>query len=105
MRVDPSKSPCACPAGARRCRCSPVTVEPVPGLAGARRCSPVTVEPVLAGDRLLVADSTGRVSALSPYDGAILGSIKVGAPVFLPPVVVDQTVLVLEDDGTLTAYR
>ena len=70
------------------------------------RADPITVHgPVLAGDRLLVADSTGRVSALSPYDGAILGSIKVGAPVFLPPVVVDQTVLVLDDDGTLTAYR
>ena len=61
--------------------------------------------PILAGERLLVTDSTGRVTALSPYDGMILGSTKVGAPLFLPPVVAGKTVLVLDDDGTLTAYR
>ena len=70
------------------------------------RAGPIAVHgPVLAGDRLLVTDSTGKVTALSPYTGAILGSIDVGSPVFLPPVVVDKTVLVLDDGGTLTAYR
>ena len=70
------------------------------------RADPITVHgPVLAGDRLLVADSTGKITALSPYTGAIMGSVKVGSPVFLPPVVVDKTVLVLDDGGTLTAFR
>lgn len=61
--------------------------------------------PVLAGDRLVVAGSTGELRTLSPYTGEALGRVSVGGPVLLPPIVADGTLLVLRDDGTLIAFR
>lgn len=61
--------------------------------------------PVLAGDRLLLASTDGRLVSVSPYDGAIQGEVEVGAPVRVAPVVAQETVYVLRDDGVLLAYR
>lgn len=61
--------------------------------------------PVLAGDRLLFAGSTGEAVSVSPYTGEILGRIDLGAPVSLPPIVFNETLVFLTDDGTLLAYR
>lgn len=61
--------------------------------------------PVAAGDRLLVAGSTGEVLAVSPYDGRILGRISVGQSVTIAPIVANQTIFLITDDATLIALR
>jgi outer membrane protein assembly factor BamB len=61
--------------------------------------------PVLAGNRLLVVSSTGRLLNVSPYDGSILGREKLGAGTLLPPVVAGETLYILRNDATLVAYR
>lgn len=61
--------------------------------------------PVLVGDRLLVGSSDGFVYSISPYTGELLGHIEVGDAVYVSPVVADGTVYILDNDGTLYAYR
>ena len=61
--------------------------------------------PVLAGDRLLVVSSLGEIYSLSPFKGTILGKVDVSASIFIPPIVAGKTLFVLDDDGTLTAFR
>ncbi len=61
--------------------------------------------PVLAGDRLVVAGSTGEAVSVSPYTGEVLGRVSLPAPVRLAPIVVDATLLFLTENGDLLAYR
>ncbi len=61
--------------------------------------------PVLAGDRLVLAGSTGEVASMSPYTGELLGRTELGGPVSLPPIVAGGTVYFLTDSGQLLAYR
>jgi len=61
--------------------------------------------PVLAGDRLFVVSSHGYMLTLSPYTGEILSGIKLPGGAVIPPVVANQTIYVLTDDGDLVAYR
>lgn len=61
--------------------------------------------PVLAGDRLILAGSTGEAITLSPYTGEILGRIALPGPVSLPPVVANGTLYLLTNNGELLAYR
>ena len=61
--------------------------------------------PVLVGDRLIVAGSDGRVLAISPYDGRVLGGRNVGSAVRQPPVVADRTLFIVTDDADLIAFR
>ena len=61
--------------------------------------------PVLAGDRLLVAGTTGELLAISPYNGEIMGKVDMKAPVRLAPVVSNGTIYVLTDNGELIVLR
>ncbi len=61
--------------------------------------------PVLAGGRLILAGTHGRLRFLDPADGAMLAELEVGRRHRLPPVVAAGTLLLLDDDGVLTAYR
>lgn len=61
--------------------------------------------PVLASDRLIVVSSRGDGVAVSPYDGDVLGTIRLPDGASLSPVVADGTIYVLTDDGDLVAYR
>jgi outer membrane protein assembly factor BamB len=61
--------------------------------------------PVLAGDRLLVAGTTGDLLAVSPYTGEILGKLDVRDPVRLAPIVANRTIYVLTESGRLIALR
>lgn len=63
------------------------------------------VGPVLASDRLVVANNLGEVWAVSPYTGDALGRIEVSGGVDVAPVVAAGTLLILTDDGRLTALR
>jgi outer membrane protein assembly factor BamB len=63
------------------------------------------VGPILAGDRLVVGNSLGSAVSISPYTGAVLGTQKLSDALSLPPVVAANTLFVVTDDGTLTAFR
>jgi outer membrane protein assembly factor BamB len=61
--------------------------------------------PVLAGDRLILASSEGQMVNVSAGDGKVQSTSKVGAPVFLSPVVANSTLYVLDNSGKITAFR
>jgi outer membrane protein assembly factor BamB len=63
------------------------------------------VGPVLAGDRLVLANSAGQMVNVSPYDGAVQSTVNVGERVTLSPVVANNTLYMLSDSGQLTAWR
>ena len=62
-------------------------------------------EPVLASDRLIIASSIGKIYSVSPYTGQILGETQVDGSIFIEPIVVDKTLLLLDKQGNLTAFR
>jgi outer membrane protein assembly factor BamB len=62
--------------------------------------------PLLVSDRLIVSGTSQDALSISPYTGEILGHLKLSeaaAPV--PPIVADGTVLIVSNDGRLTALR
>lgn len=62
--------------------------------------------PLLVSDRLIVTGTSGQALSISPYTGAILGHMELSDPAApTVPVVVDGTVLILTNDGRLTALR
>ena len=61
--------------------------------------------PVLAGDRLVLGNNLGEIYSLSPYNGAVLGKISIGAGIAALPVVANRQLLILQNDGSLSAYR
>ena len=63
------------------------------------------VGPVLAGGRLIVANNQGALIFVDPVTGAVQGQTAVGASVTLPPVVANNALYVLDDDGRLHAFR
>jgi outer membrane protein assembly factor BamB len=63
------------------------------------------VGPVLAGDRLYLASSRGAITAVSPTDGTIGTTIETKASYTLPPLVANNMLYLLDESGTLTAYR
>ena len=54
---------------------------------------------------VVMADFEGYVHWLSVDDGRIMARTRVGAGVIAPPVVVDDQVYILDQDGEITAYR
>jgi len=70
------------------------------------RDGPITwAGPVLAGDRLLLASSTGDAFAVSPYNGDVLGEIEIPRGTFIAPIVANKTVYILTDAAELLAFR
>jgi outer membrane protein assembly factor BamB len=62
--------------------------------------------PVLAGGRLLVLGTNKQMVSINPLTGETLGIQELSdVPAPFPPVIVDGTVLVVTDDGKLTAWR
>jgi outer membrane protein assembly factor BamB len=61
--------------------------------------------PVLAGGKLILVSSTERMVRVDPATGAIESELRLGGPAFLPPIVANNMLYVLTDDGRLTAYR
>lgn len=63
------------------------------------------VGPVVAGDRLILANSAGQVVNVSPVDGSVQSTVDTKAPISLQPVVAGSTLYILNDRGELTAWR
>jgi outer membrane protein assembly factor BamB len=61
--------------------------------------------PVLGSDRLIVLSSVGDAISVSPYTGEPLGREEMSAGGYLGPVIADNSLYVLTDDATLSAYR
>src|ERR1700722_2311496 len=62
--------------------------------------------PVLAGGRLIVLGSNSTALSLNPMNGQTLNTMSLSAtPAPFSPVVADGTLLVVTDDGKLTAWR
>ena len=61
--------------------------------------------PVLAGGRLWLTGSNGRMVALAPEDGKEQGRYTLPGVTYLPPVVANNTLYVLTDGGYLVAFR
>jgi len=61
--------------------------------------------PVLAGERLLITGSDGSLIGINPVNGDIVSSAKVAEAFSIPPVVADATLVLLDDDGNLRAFR
>lgn len=61
--------------------------------------------PVLAGDRLVVVGSLGKIVMISPKDGKVMTTIKGNVPYTFGPVVANNTLFVLDSKGKITAYR
>lgn len=61
--------------------------------------------PVMAGNRLVVASSRGDVFMIDPRSGAIVKEMDVKGPVFVPPVIANETVYLLTDEAKLVALK
>jgi hypothetical protein len=61
--------------------------------------------PVLAGNRLVLVSSLGQIVFASPTDGSVQQTIETRTPISLAPIVVNNQLLILNDEGRLTAYR
>ncbi len=60
--------------------------------------------PVLAGDRLLAVSSDGYAVSVSPYDGKKLSLVKLKGNASVPPVVANEMLYFLTDEGRMIAY-
>ncbi|WHU02847.1 MULTISPECIES: outer membrane protein assembly factor BamB family protein [unclassified Sphingomonas] len=63
------------------------------------------VGPVLAGGKLILGNTRGELVFVSPADGSISSTIDLKDPISLQPVVVNNTLYVLDEKGRLTAFR
>jgi outer membrane protein assembly factor BamB len=61
--------------------------------------------PILAGNRLILTGSNGDIILASPVDGTIQTTWRHGASMSLPPIVSNNTLLILDNEGKLTAWR
>ncbi len=61
--------------------------------------------PILAGGRLILAGTDGKVFEVSPENGKIINEWDAGGTVSIPPIVAGNTLYLLTRDGTLSAYR
>lgn len=63
------------------------------------------VGPVLAGNRLWALSSQGVIAGVNPADGSVGARIETKGTFTLPPVVANNTLYTLSDEGELSAYR
>ena len=61
--------------------------------------------PVLAGSRLIVVSTRGEMVYVDPASGDVQASIDMDRSMSLSPVVANNMLYVLADDGKLTAFR
>ena len=61
--------------------------------------------PVLAGGSLWIASTEGELYRVSTGEGSASLYADLGAPVSLPPVVANNTLYLLDDGGTIHAFR
>lgn len=73
--------------------------------AKKRKERTVWTGPLLAGNRLVLASSQGDVVLLNPRSGSVLKEMDLKSPIFVPPVISNETVYLLTDDAKLVALK
>lgn len=61
--------------------------------------------PVLAGGRLILAGSDGHVIEILPQDGQIIAQWEAGKSFSIPPLIANEVLYLLDDNGMLYAYK
>lgn len=61
--------------------------------------------PILAGGRLIAVNSEGQLVEFSPTDGSTLATTDFDTPLSQPPIVANNVLYILADDGRITAWR
>lgn len=61
--------------------------------------------PILAGGKLVLASSEGELAIVEPTTGKVERTVRIGAPVYVPPVAAGGSIFVLDDGGRLTVLR
>lgn len=61
--------------------------------------------PILAGDSLILASTDGRIAKVSPKDGALIATKKIDGGSVIGPIVADERIFVLTQEGKLYAFR
>ncbi|MBU3078701.1 PQQ-like beta-propeller repeat protein [Sphingomonas quercus] len=61
--------------------------------------------PVLAGGRLILASTRGAMVEVSPADGKVTTTHKLGEAVYLRPIVANNVLYVTDQKGKITAWR
>jgi len=61
--------------------------------------------PILAGGRLIAVNSEGQLVEFSPTDGSTISTTEFKTPLSQPPIVANNVLYILADDGRITAWR
>lgn len=61
--------------------------------------------PLLAGGRLILVSTDGRMAQVNPADGAVQSITDISGPTRLSPLVANGMLYILDDSGRITAYR
>ncbi|MGE3623838.1 MAG: PQQ-binding-like beta-propeller repeat protein [Bdellovibrionales bacterium] len=61
--------------------------------------------PIMAANRLWLVNSLGQLVNFDPSDGRQLDTIELSGPASIPPIVVNNTMYVVLDKGSITALR
>ncbi len=61
--------------------------------------------PIMAGDQLILASSHGKIARINPNNGNIVETIKTGQDVQIAPIIANNTLYLLSENGKLSAYR
>ena len=61
--------------------------------------------PILVSGKLLIISSHGIAAWLSPQTGEIIETSKIPGSFYIAPIIVDEVIYLLSDDGALIAYN
>lgn len=61
--------------------------------------------PLLAGGRLLLVSTDGRLAQVNPSDGSVISLTEISGPTRLAPIVAGNTLYILDDSGRISAWR
>lgn len=61
--------------------------------------------PVLAGGRLILASSDGRMLEVNPQNGDYIRETDIGESIMIPPLVAGDVLYLLSENGNLLAYQ
>jgi len=61
--------------------------------------------PVLAGDYLILVSTDGRLAKVSPQDGSLVEDKKIDEGSVVSPIIADERIFVLTQNGKLYAFR
>ncbi len=61
--------------------------------------------PILAGDALILVSTDGKMAKVSPTDGGVIETKKIDNGSVIAPIVADERIFVLTQEGKLYAFR